>query len=98
MLYPYNAIFERGLLNAFEASLDSGYLYLKIPATYGVICIFGSQQDARNIEKGRPITKTCIFREKSHNNIRLQHATLKQKLRQNTRKPSKLMTNSKKSP
>jgi hypothetical protein len=29
-----------------------GYLCLKIPATFGVISIFDSQQDARNIKKG----------------------------------------------
>jgi hypothetical protein len=52
MLYPYNAIFGIGLLNTFEADLHSGYLCLKIPATFGVISVFGSQQEARNIEKG----------------------------------------------
>jgi hypothetical protein len=46
MLYPYNAIFKRGLLNTFKAALHSGYLYLKIPATFNVIFVFGSQQDA----------------------------------------------------
>jgi hypothetical protein len=52
MLYPYNAIFGRGHLNTFEATLHSGYLCLKIPSTFRVISIFGSQQDSRNIEKG----------------------------------------------
>jgi hypothetical protein len=52
MLYPYNAIFGRGLLNTFEAALHSGYLCLKIPATFRVISIFVSQQEARNIAKG----------------------------------------------
>jgi hypothetical protein len=42
MLYPYNAIFGRGLLNTFEAALHSDYLCLKIPATFGVISIFVS--------------------------------------------------------
>jgi hypothetical protein len=50
MLYPYNAIFGRGLLNTFKATLHSGYLCLKIPATFRVISIFGCQRDARNIE------------------------------------------------
>jgi hypothetical protein len=36
LLYPYNAIFKRGLLNTFEAALHSGYLCLKILATFGV--------------------------------------------------------------
>jgi hypothetical protein len=51
-LYPYNTIFGRGLLNTFEAALHSGYLCLKIPMAFRVISVFGSQQDARNIEKG----------------------------------------------
>jgi hypothetical protein len=49
MTYPYSAIFGRGLLNTFEAALHSSYLCLKILATFGVITIFGSQQEARNI-------------------------------------------------
>jgi hypothetical protein len=52
MLYHFNAFFGRGLLNTFEATLHSGYLCVKIPVTFRVISIFGSQQDARNIEKG----------------------------------------------
>jgi hypothetical protein len=52
MIYPYNAIFGRGLLNTFKANLHSSYLCLKIPATFGVISVFGSQQEAKNIEKG----------------------------------------------
>jgi hypothetical protein len=52
MAYPYNAIFGRGLLNTFEATLHSAYLCLNVPATFGVISVFGSQQEAKNIEKG----------------------------------------------
>jgi hypothetical protein len=52
MLYPYNAIFVRGLLNTFEATLHSTYLCLKVLATFDVITIFGSQKEARNIERG----------------------------------------------
>jgi hypothetical protein len=51
VLYPYNAIFGRGLLNTFEAALHLGYLCHKIPATFRVISIFGSQQETRNIER-----------------------------------------------
>jgi hypothetical protein len=62
MPYPYNVIFERGLLNIFEATLHSGYLCLKIPATFGIISIFSSQKDARNVEKGfMPSHKTVHF-------------------------------------
>jgi hypothetical protein len=52
MRYPYNTIFRRGLLNTFKAALHSGYLCLKIPVTFRVIFVFGSQKDARNIEHG----------------------------------------------
>jgi hypothetical protein len=52
ILYPYNAIFRRGLLNTFEAVVHLGYLCLKIPATFGVISVFESQKGARNIEQG----------------------------------------------
>jgi hypothetical protein len=52
MLYPYNAIFGRGLLNTFKAALHARYLCLKVPATFGIIIVFGSQKEARNIERG----------------------------------------------
>jgi hypothetical protein len=42
MHYPYNAIFGRVLLNTFEAALHSGYLYLKVSATFRVISIFSN--------------------------------------------------------
>ena len=51
MYYPYNAIFGRGLLNIFEAAFHSAYLCLKIPAPQGVLLVFGSQKEARNIEQ-----------------------------------------------
>jgi hypothetical protein len=50
MAHPYNAIFKRGLLNTFEASLHSLYLCLKVPATLGVISVHGNEKDVRNIE------------------------------------------------
>jgi hypothetical protein len=52
MLYPYNAIFGQGLLNTFEAALYSAYLCLKVPSTFDVITVFGSQKEARNIARG----------------------------------------------
>jgi hypothetical protein len=51
MLYPYNAIFKRGILNTFKAALHSGYLCLKVPATFAIITVFDSQMEARNIER-----------------------------------------------
>jgi hypothetical protein len=41
-----------GLLNTFEPALHSGYLWLKVPATFGIITIFVNQKEARNIECG----------------------------------------------
>jgi hypothetical protein len=46
----------------FEAALHLGYLCLKIPATFEVVSVFGSQQDAKNIEKEFvPGHKKCTF-------------------------------------
>jgi hypothetical protein len=39
-------------LKAFEATLHSAYLSLKVPATFGTITVCGSQKQARNIEHG----------------------------------------------
>jgi hypothetical protein len=50
--YPYNIIFGRGLLNTFGAALHSLSLCLKVPATLGVISVYGNKKDARNIEQG----------------------------------------------
>jgi hypothetical protein len=50
MVYPYNVIFGRGLLNTFEAALHSAYIYLKVPATFRVTTVFDSQKEVRNIE------------------------------------------------
>jgi hypothetical protein len=52
MLYPYNAIFSRGLLNTFKAALHLEYLCLKVPGTFDIITVFDSQKEARNIECG----------------------------------------------
>jgi hypothetical protein len=52
MMYSYNAIFERGMLYTFEAAMHSGYLCLKISATFDIISILGSQKEARNIMHG----------------------------------------------
>jgi hypothetical protein len=57
--------FGRGLLNTFEATLHSAYLSLKVPASFGVILVFDSQKDVRNIEQGfAPSQKTVhLLRE-----------------------------------
>jgi hypothetical protein len=50
MEYPYNAIFGRGTLNAFEAILHPAYLCMKIPLEQGSIAVHGSQEAARRAE------------------------------------------------
>jgi hypothetical protein len=52
MLYPYNVIFGRGLLNIFEAALHSAFLCLKVQGIFGVITLFDNQKEARNIKHG----------------------------------------------
>jgi hypothetical protein len=56
MYYPYNALFGRGSLNAFEAIISYSYLYMKMPAINGVITVHGDQTEARNIEKKKSIS------------------------------------------
>jgi hypothetical protein len=53
MYYPYNGILGRGFLNKFDAVIHHAYLCMKIPATLGVITIWGHQNDGRNLERGR---------------------------------------------
>jgi hypothetical protein len=53
MYYPYNGILGRGFLNKFEAVIHQAYLCIKIPATPGVITMWGHQNDDRNLERGR---------------------------------------------
>jgi hypothetical protein len=52
MLYPYNVIFGRGLLNIFEAALHSAFLCLKVQGIFGIITLFDNQKEARNIKHG----------------------------------------------
>jgi hypothetical protein len=68
MLYPYNDIFGRGLLNTFEVVLHSAYICLKLPATFDVITVFGSQKEPRNIKHGfTPSHKNVHFLRKYTN-------------------------------
>jgi hypothetical protein len=53
MYYPYNGILGRGFLNKFEAIIHQAYLCVKIPATQGVITIWGHQNGGRNLERSR---------------------------------------------
>jgi hypothetical protein len=51
MVYPYNAIMDRGSINKFEVAIHRLYLCMKIPGPHGVITVYGNQQTARNIER-----------------------------------------------
>jgi hypothetical protein len=59
MYYPYNRILARGFLNKFEAIIHQAYLCVKIPATQGVITIWGHQNDGQNLERQNSRTKKC---------------------------------------
>jgi hypothetical protein len=62
MLYPYNAIFGRDLLNTFKATLHSRYLCLKVPATFDIITIFSSKKKQEISSVVSPwATRMCIF-------------------------------------
>jgi hypothetical protein len=50
-LLPYNAIFGRGFTNKFNTIVHMGYLCIKMPALHGIITVYGSQKEARNIER-----------------------------------------------
>ena len=54
MYYPYNALFGKGTLNAFETVISYSYLCMKMPAINGVTIVHGDQTEARNIEKNTP--------------------------------------------
>lgn len=51
MVYPYNTILGRGVINAFEAAIHGLYLCMKILGPCGVITIFRDQEVAHNIER-----------------------------------------------
>ena len=46
MPYPYNALFDRRLINTFLAVLHHGYLCMKMPGPNGVILVYGNQVEA----------------------------------------------------
>ena len=52
MLYTYNALFGRRLINTFLAVLHHWYLCMKMPGPNGVISVYGNQVEARRIECG----------------------------------------------
>jgi hypothetical protein len=70
--YPYNALFGRGTLNAFEAVISYSYLCMKMPAINGVITVHGDQIEARNIKKIHSWSKKC-----SHNQRRRKRRNIK---------------------
>jgi hypothetical protein len=51
MVYPYNAILDRGSLNKLEVTIHKLYLCMKLPCPHNVIIVYGDQQTAHNIER-----------------------------------------------
>jgi hypothetical protein len=47
MYYPYNALFERGTINAFEAVISYSYLCMEMPAINGVITVYVDQTEEK---------------------------------------------------
>lgn len=43
---PYNAIFDRNIINKFTAVIHLSYLCMKIPRIGGVLLVLGSQDEA----------------------------------------------------
>jgi hypothetical protein len=48
-------------MNKFDAVIRQQFLCMKMPAPKGVITVFGSQQEARNIEKGHTPGQTNVY-------------------------------------
>jgi hypothetical protein len=63
--HPYLAIFGRGFMNKFDATIRQQFLCMKIPAPKGVITVFGNQQEARNIEKGHTPGQANVYQLKT---------------------------------
>jgi hypothetical protein len=51
LYYPYNAIIGRGFANKFNIAVHMGYLCMKMLALHGIIIVYSSQKEARNIER-----------------------------------------------
>jgi hypothetical protein len=60
-VYPYNVIFGRNTINKFAAVIHQGYLLMKIPTAAGVISVYGSQEEARRVERN-----TSVHNRKVH--------------------------------
>jgi hypothetical protein len=91
MLYNYNAIFGRGVTNAFSMVLHPGYLYKKLPSTKGIIAVYGNQDLARIVEETATLGQKNVHtlekkkekekepRQMSQNNSSKQNQQKKQK-------------------
>lgn len=51
MVYPYNAILDRGSLNKLEAAIHSLYLCMKLSGPHNVITVYRDQQTTHNIDR-----------------------------------------------
>jgi hypothetical protein len=68
-------------LNSFKAALYLGYLCLRVPATFGIITVFGSQKEARNIEHGfAPRHKNVHFLREDTNQHESEQPSSKQEI------------------
>jgi hypothetical protein len=62
-------------LNTFKAALHSGYLCLKVPTTFSIITVLGSQKEARSIERGFALGHKNVhfLREDAGQHVQVQH-------------------------
>jgi hypothetical protein len=51
LYYRYNAIFGRGFAKKFNTPVHMGYLCMKMLALHGIITVYDSQKEVRNIER-----------------------------------------------
>ena len=47
MVYPYTAIFGRGVLSRFKIVIKQSYLCMKMPSPFGIIIVQGDQAVSR---------------------------------------------------
>jgi tRNA(Ser,Leu) C12 N-acetylase TAN1 len=79
--YPYNTLFGRGTLNAFEAVISYSYLCMKMSAINGVIIVHGDQTEARNIEKNTLLVGKIFIQSRKKRKKKQKIRSHKQKLK-----------------
>lgn len=61
MVYPYNALLGRRVINQFLAMIHHVYLCMKMSDPKGVITVYGDQSEARRLEVGMASGQRHIY-------------------------------------